>query len=836
MKRLIYILIGMAMLSSAGIVQQINAAEPSFKAFDTAKKKIGSQSFVTKEIKEGIFLFEGNDHKFALIDRDGNVLGYSSQTLNADGEMPPALINMIEKYAKFGTTATTPRSARYTPKLLNTPKFNQSAPFNNYLTENFDKRYVVGCVGTAMATVMKYYNWPPSGRGNVEFESYTWDWNDGGNNLITYVHNVDFSKIRFDWDNILTDYSEGCTKTQEKAVAELCYAAASSVKTSFDWTSSAYAEDVVEGMRASFYYNPEAYFYYAENMSSEEWEELLRAEIDAGRPVIYSGISAEDGFQYFDGYNGHAFVVDGYDETGLFHINWGWGGRYDGYFALTSLKPNAEQDFSYHAAATFGLEPDRDMTEIGRVSLYLSPYSPQHITGMSSDHEYVTANSRVNIANFAWKVTGEPFTTLSTAVGLCDKDGNIRAVSDIQVEINDFTLEYQLQGFSGNDNFYSEIAAREGDYLCMLYKGDGMTQWAKMDSYGPVKNRVSAYGYTVPHIPVTWKNTQDFEIENQFDTDIPVEQYINSMVAGHRWAVAIEPKKDFAHYQVLINGRTTHEDFYQTLYERDGKECLMLATYGNSRIGDSIEIEFVTLDHKDIYTSPVAITGVEPGTLEQRVREITNPVGVSTLKVEGRLTDTDFYFMRDYMYMLESLDIENVTIAQHDYNPEDYLPYKCFEYKFQLKEIALPKDLRGFHNNAFANTGLTKVYIPSSTTTWGLNVFNSCEHLEEVTIAQNVPPTISWCVFSGSNRLNATLRVPKGTKEAYTNNYEWGMFGNIVEDESLIDGIEDIELTPNSSAPLEYYNINGVKLAGRPDVQSIYIVKQGNIVTKEHIR
>lgn len=45
---------------------------------------------------------------------------------------------------------------------------------------------------------------------------------------------------------------------------------------------------------------------------------------------MYSGASSG---------GGHAFVCDGADGNGLYHINWGWNGYQDGYFDITILNP-----------------------------------------------------------------------------------------------------------------------------------------------------------------------------------------------------------------------------------------------------------------------------------------------------------------------------------------------------------------------------------------------------------------------------------------------------------------------------------------------------------------
>lgn len=62
------------------------------------------------------------------------------------------------------------------------------------------------------------------------------------------------------------------------------------------------------------------------NYSSKEWRALIYGELSQNRPVYMEG-------------GGHAFVCDGYSDSGYFHFNWGWGGEMDGYFLLNDLTP-----------------------------------------------------------------------------------------------------------------------------------------------------------------------------------------------------------------------------------------------------------------------------------------------------------------------------------------------------------------------------------------------------------------------------------------------------------------------------------------------------------------
>ena len=89
---------------------------------------------------------------------------------------------------------------------------------------------------------------------------------------------------------------------------------------------------------------------YRDNFTPTEWEAVIRHELDQGRPLLYSGGSPS---------GRHLFICDGYDEAGLFHINWGWNGDDDGYFDLTSLDPYGEPGagFASEQEIVYGIKP-----------------------------------------------------------------------------------------------------------------------------------------------------------------------------------------------------------------------------------------------------------------------------------------------------------------------------------------------------------------------------------------------------------------------------------------------------------------------------------------------
>ncbi|MBU0764697.1 MAG: C10 family peptidase [Bacteroidetes bacterium] len=83
-----------------------------------------------------------------------------------------------------------------------------------------------------------------------------------------------------------------------------------------------------------------------------DWDSILVANLDAGKPMYYAGWSDDSSFT-----SGHAFVCDGYMNPGYYHFNWGWSGSLDGFFYTSSLTPGSAQ-FTYAQEVICDIYPD----------------------------------------------------------------------------------------------------------------------------------------------------------------------------------------------------------------------------------------------------------------------------------------------------------------------------------------------------------------------------------------------------------------------------------------------------------------------------------------------
>ena len=204
-------------------------------------------------------------------------------------------------------------------------KWNQNYPYNYYCPEASGGpggRCYAGCVATAMSQVMKYWNHPLQGTG-----SHT-NYNSGFGALT-----ANFGATTYDWDNMPNALSQGSPQAQIDAVATLMYHCGIAVDMHYAIDGSgAYSQDVPSRIYQYFSYSNQAVFRSRDSYTYDNWGRMLKESFDMGWPVYYSG-QAPDG--------GHAFVCDGYDDDGLFHYNWGWGGDGDDYFDFDQIEYNS---------------------------------------------------------------------------------------------------------------------------------------------------------------------------------------------------------------------------------------------------------------------------------------------------------------------------------------------------------------------------------------------------------------------------------------------------------------------------------------------------------------
>ena len=235
---------------------------------------------------------------------------------------------------------------------LLTTQWNQDWPFNDKCPVDIDgDRCLVGCVAVALGQIMKYHNWPYKGNGYVHYTLQ---------NIPDTISAV-FDTTYYDWEGM----PDGWTTSGYESMAQLLADVGKSLFMEYSASSSGAFEDI-QTLADVFNYD---YFSMQEikrdHMDDSTWTALIKNEMDNNRPVYYSGYSDPDPTVA----TGHGFVCDGYDENGMYHFNFGWGGNCDGYFMLSHIYSPFFVNFNYYQSALIGIQPATGNTLSGNETL-----------------------------------------------------------------------------------------------------------------------------------------------------------------------------------------------------------------------------------------------------------------------------------------------------------------------------------------------------------------------------------------------------------------------------------------------------------------------------------
>ena len=304
---------------------------------------------------------------------------------------------------------------------------------------------------------MNYHKWPNIGTG-ASFTTYN------GKAI-----SVDFSKSEYRWD-LMKNTTKELKEDEEAAdaVAKLLFDCGIALKMNYSKNgSSAFNENVPLALFNFFGYKHTTLVYDSPDYysSKEEWVEKMKQELVDGRPIYYSASSPKGGGQDAAG---HAFVISGYDEKDMVHVNWGWGGKDDGYYDIFRLDPGAYA-FTDGQTAIYGIVPNTDGIDGDYLPLPAISTIETDATELASiGTGYESFNISVGkIFNF------NPISAKwSYGIGLYDNNGNF--IKKIQTGNFSITLEpyYYRQDIAFACSLPSDI--EDGEYIVkMFFKYDG---------------------------------------------------------------------------------------------------------------------------------------------------------------------------------------------------------------------------------------------------------------------------------------------------------------------------------------------------------------------------
>lgn len=448
----------------------------------TKKTAAGAPAVYVFNTGEGFILASADDSTVP-------VLGYSDNGDFDPNNIPDGLRYMLGEYAnqmaalpprKAGAALPTPTyevESTVAVSPLIQSHWDQQEPYNIECPPALSPtgRAATGCMTTAIAQIMRYHQWPQTkGFSSREMEA--------AQGLTSSSQVRDYYLRNYQW-NLMHYNASQYTKTSGggynfsasdvKAVSQLMMDVAVGLSTEFGGTSSAVNIAIIPMLLSYFNYDASIEEVKLSKCNSvEEFNHIVITDLLAGRPVYFQGGPNS---------SGHAFVCDGYDGEGRFHINWGWSGTADGYFLITGLSPSeagtggvANNGYSENLLAIHNIMPCRDgvLTRPEVKAYYASDIAPGYEIARENNNYYFCGTFGVypqlpSQRNFRGKI----------GLYIVDSFGQGQ-------EVWDATQEYtQILRTNPYHDFKVKLQsdwAEEGTHIYYIYKECGADSWKYM--------------------------------------------------------------------------------------------------------------------------------------------------------------------------------------------------------------------------------------------------------------------------------------------------------------------------------------------------------------------
>ena len=654
--------------------------------------------------------------------------------------------------------------------------WSQEAPYSNKCPEVNGKACATGCLATAMAQVMNYHKWPQDATTSIP--GYT-----------TYSNKIKMEQLpatTFDWANMRSNYRYNSgTDAQKDAVAELMLYCGQATQMDYDPNGSGASEMYLANAFVNYFgYDESAQTLYRETYITPDWEEMVYNELANDRPVLYCGQSTG---------GGHAFVCDGYDGNGLYHIAWGWGWNsyFTSYCRLSILNPNTttqtgasttEDGFTFGQSATIGVR----RPGVGGNTVPLTIQLDMDYTQVQGKTVHLCVGSML-AKTYSFNI----------ALAILSDNGDKTIISQNTLSL---TPMYQTWQYDWSSHSLStSLFPGNGTYkIVPICRKNGTTEWSYMSDptldylTATVNGSSLTIGknyHTDSNISVTdmqftgdIKTTADCElvvdVTNSGTAEFNTELYcFQSTTTSKGSAVSVAGA-------YVMPGETEQVYFY---FKPKAKEDLTVwictDEKGNNVIGQktfpSPNIEFA-----DANVKALCIANWDTNS----DGELSEAEAAAVTDLGEVFTDNSSILSFDELHYFTGL----ISISSSAF-------YNCWS----LTNIFMPNSVTLINNYAFHNcVGLTYITIPKSVTSIGERTFQSCSGLNSITIPNSVtsigdmafykcsqlmsvkveiPTPLSITKDPFPNRAEVTLYVPYGSRELYLEADYWKEFKEIVE-------------------------------------------------------
>ena len=771
------------------------------------KAKAKSRAATTASHSDAYYVFNNDAGGFVIIAGDDAVtpvLGYTS-TGSFDAEnLPDGLKDLLKSYERqiaalgdsYQANQTATRAAFTGEKLLNTAKWNQMAPFNKYTPNN----YVTGCVATAGAIVMKHHGYPAKGTGS---HSYTWN---GKTLTANFEHD-------YDWASMPAKY-DGTNDAAFDGVARLMADLGVAVEMQYAKNGSgAYIGNMISALQTYFGYSKLTYLASVDDMEAEAWNAKLRGEIDANRPILYSASDASAG--------GHSFIIDGYKDES-FSVNWGWGGYCNGFYQIGALNPESAgkptgDKYNMGQTAVIGLQPSDGTEKISGMGFLTNVGGLKMLNMNVTD---VKKGQQGGIFCAPIGNTGDQPFTGEVDVALMNAKGEMREiVTSSPLTVDNFAPGWYYPSMSFS--FVSTVDAEPGDYLAIVAKEKGSSEYTELYDSNFERLRLPATGYEPLTFEVRTKMGDGAVFQPAGTRFNPTINFYNGKpVIGAYYYYYLTLDAGIANCCVELNGKLVNDISLGT--EKPNTFRGLEPVY-------TLEVK----TYRDYQEKELVINLEKAGQLKETfAKENPDYFVYRNIKVNGEIDKRDFDELASHYF--KSIDLSGAKVVAYEDSKADMIPNFAFENNAYLEHFKMPAGVKELGYNAFMYTKLKEIDLPETIEEFGRNTFNACFDLADVYIRhKEAPYWISWCVFANKGDVTRTLHLYPGSKakyEAHPYTKNWiKYFDNVVEDLEPT-GIHSVTLDKETGNKA-IYDLNGRRIQNVPS-RGIYIQNGKKMIRK----
>ena len=782
-----------------------------------------------------IFNDEANA-RFVIVSADERfykILGYSDNGVFDAANAPDALLGLLNSYDDQYDYMLKhePNVSRVNQRYTDFPdidpiiesKWGQESPYNDEcpISIKSGSNCVTGCVATAMAMVMRHHRWPEQGQGSYSYVAKI-------DSTQSEELSMDFSSVRFNWDNLIDDYSKGAGTAEQRAeVAKLMKACGISVAMDYGaGTSGAQEYNIAYALTHYFGYNPNILYKEKDYYSNEEWDDMILTELKAGRPVLYGG--------HANIREGHSFIIDGCASDGTYHFNFGWNGNSDGNFYLQGtdrlLYYRFLQDMVYQVSKetvgnyedvfySYRFTSNKTAVKVGKSSRFnisTDCYSP-HTAKMDNISD--TFEGEVGIGlydkdfNFIQSLYSEPCKDVRGAHSPYIYQ-DITFTPDIFKNGHEYIIAPYAKSIEAEKPTRIRTKGTAYDYYLAKVENDSVKLWIKDTEFHNIPlGTYKATAFDTNGNKVEWYvgiNKNSFILSDYEYTIVNLDpNVVPDTGKGHNQGTVetdasglnLTLSRFSTNSGVNVKNLTLDEDLTIT-YDTQNKQFTINGEWGSIRTtgkdDDKVVTELSRYSNTTItYISPdemkVSIEDNKAGELANQLKE-SEKYFVNTLVVSGELNGTDIKEIRElitngslmHIDLSESAIVEGGDSYYYSYTTSNNVIGSSMFYEGKnIISLKLPKTTREIKRSAFSGCiNLREIEIPQGVTSIENQAFSNCSMLSKVTLPYSVK-LVGDNLFEGCESLVniycSSLSIDKLRSGDYSNVGELKAFGDISE-------------------------------------------------------